>query len=88
MGETTAPNAEGAAHVPMTNMLELTAAILDGPKRIDETMLYVHVAENQRRDLPEQAAAIAASERDPDIRIVKMLGARGSQVAANQRQAA
>ncbi|MBA3397750.1 MAG: site-specific integrase [Deltaproteobacteria bacterium] len=53
-----------------------------GHKRIDETMLYVHVAENHRRDLPETIVAAGAAEQDPDRRILKMLGARGSHVAA------
>jgi len=53
-----------------------------GHKRIEETMLYVHVAENHRRDIPEDILAAANDERDPDTRIIKMLGARGSHVAA------
>jgi integrase len=46
-----------------------------GHKRIDETMLYVHVAESHMRELPEAIRAYA-SESDPDARIIKMLGAR------------
>jgi hypothetical protein len=53
-----------------------------GHKRIDETMLYVHVAEAHHRELPEVIRQAAASESDPDVRIVKMLSARGSHVAA------
>jgi integrase len=55
-----------------------------GHKRINETMLYVHVhvAEAHHRELPEVIRQAAASESDPDARIVKMLGARGSHVAA------
>ncbi len=53
-----------------------------GHKRIDETMIYVHVAEHHRREIPKAIAALAASEQDPDRRILRMLGARGSQVAA------
>lgn len=49
-----------------------------GHKRIDETMLYVHVAENHRRDIPESIVAAGCNEVDPDRRILKMLGARGS----------
>jgi integrase len=55
-----------------------------GHKRIDETMLYVHVAENHRRDLPEPIVAAGEAELDPDRRVLKMLGARGSRVAAGQ----
>jgi integrase len=53
-----------------------------GHKRIDETMLYVHVAENHRREIPEAILAAGRDESDPDRRILKMLSARGSQVAA------
>jgi hypothetical protein len=53
-----------------------------GHKRIDETMLYVHVAENHRREIPDIILAAGAGETDPDTRIIKMLGARGSHVAA------
>ncbi len=55
-----------------------------GHKRIDETMIYVHVAENHRREIPESVAAVAMTELDPDRRILKMLGARGSHVAASR----
>jgi len=47
-----------------------------GHKRIDETMLYVHVAEAHARDLPECVHDAAVGENNPDVRIVKMLGAR------------
>jgi len=53
-----------------------------GHKRIDETMLYVHVAEAHHRELPEIVRVAAMSETDPDTRILRMLGARGSHVAA------
>jgi hypothetical protein len=52
-----------------------------GHKRIDETMIYVHVAENHRRDLPEVITTAGDAERDPDKRILAMLSAR-SQVTA------
>jgi integrase len=55
-----------------------------GHKRIDETMLYVHVAENHRREIPPEILAAAADENDPDRRVLRMLGARGSQVAAKR----
>jgi hypothetical protein len=54
-----------------------------GHKRIDETMLYVHVAETHRRDIPEGIVAAGSAEIDPDRRVLKMLGARGSHVAAD-----
>ena len=53
-----------------------------GHKRIDETMLYVHVAEAHHRELPEVVRLAAMNEGDPDTRILKMLAARGSHVAA------
>ena len=55
-----------------------------GHKRIDETMIYVHVAETHRRDLPESIVSAASGELDPDHRILKMLAARGSGVAVNR----
>ncbi len=57
-----------------------------GHKRIDETMLYVHIAEAHAREWPETVHEAARSEIDPDKRIVAMLAARsrgrGSHVAA------
>lgn len=53
-----------------------------GHKRIDETMIYVHVAENHRREIPEPILEAAKTEADADRRILKMLAARGSHVAA------
>jgi len=52
-----------------------------GHKRIDETMLYVHVAEAHRRDIPDHVMEAAEAITDPDRRIVAMLGARGKAVA-------
>jgi integrase len=51
-----------------------------GHKRIDETMLYVHVAKDHRRDLPPEVIAAGANETDPDRRVLLMLGARGTNV--------
>jgi hypothetical protein len=53
-----------------------------GHKLIDETMLYVHVAENHRREIPEHIMAAGRDESDPDRRVLAMLTARGSQAAA------
>ncbi len=53
-----------------------------GHKRIDETMIYVHVAENHCREIPEAISATATAEVHPDRRVLKVLGARGSHVAA------
>ncbi len=49
-----------------------------GHKRIDETMLYVHLAEQHRRDLPPALVAVGTREMDPDKRILAMLGARSA----------
>ena len=54
-----------------------------GHKRIDETMLYVHVAEAHPRDLPDVVCNGGSGIADPDRRVLAMLGARGSHVAAN-----
>jgi len=45
-----------------------------GHKRIDETMLYVHVAESHPRELPEPVKEAAATESDPDRLFVKKGG--------------
>lgn len=47
-----------------------------GHKRVDETMLYVHVAEQHRRAIPETVLVSGAREMVPDQRILSMLGAR------------
>ncbi|HEU4726552.1 MAG TPA: site-specific integrase [Kofleriaceae bacterium] len=58
-----------------------------GHKRIDETMIYVHVAEDHRRDIPERVLSAAAGEADPDRRILLMPGGRGGNVAVNSAPA-
>jgi hypothetical protein len=50
--------------------------------RPNETMLYVHVAENHRREIPGPIVPAGQGENDPDRQILKMLAARGSHVAA------
>jgi integrase len=47
-----------------------------GHKRVDETMLYVHLAEQHRRVIPQVVLASGAREMDPDVRVLAMLGAR------------
>jgi hypothetical protein len=54
-----------------------------GHKRIDETMLYVHVAEAHAREWPEPVHEAARREMDPDKRIIAMLGARAADAAAS-----
>jgi hypothetical protein len=49
-----------------------------GHKRIDETMIYVHVAENHRREISDLILEASKVETDPDRRILAMLGARGA----------
>ncbi len=48
-----------------------------GHKRIDETMRYVHFAEHHARPLPDSVLAAGDAHRDPDRRVISMLGARG-----------
>ncbi len=57
-----------------------------GHKRIDETMLYVHVAESHMRELPEVIRA-CMSDPDPDARIIRMLGARADARGKNLAKA-
>lgn len=47
-----------------------------GHKRIDETMLYVHVASAHMRELPDPIREAAGEISDPDQRVVALLGAR------------
>lgn len=49
-----------------------------GHKRIDETMLYVHVAEAHHRELPEIVREKARGIDDPDQRVLAMMGARAA----------
>ena len=49
-----------------------------GHRSINTTMGYVHVAEDHVKTLPDEVLAAARGEPDPDKRIIKMLGARGS----------
>jgi hypothetical protein len=52
-----------------------------GHKRIDETMIYVHVAEVHGRELPEEVQRAALGIMDPDARVLAMLSARGKRGA-------
>jgi integrase len=52
-----------------------------GHKRIDETMIYVHVAEQHRREIPPEVLEAGNAERDPDRRVLAMLSARGKLTA-------
>ena len=47
-----------------------------GHQRIDETMLYVHVAEAHPRPIPPVLVEAGAGESDPDRRILAMMSAR------------
>jgi integrase len=58
-----------------------------GHKRIEETMLYVHLAETHGRELPEEIRDAAIGEADPDTRILRMLGARGTFVPRTEGSA-
>jgi integrase len=52
-----------------------------GHKRIDETMIYVHFAESHKRSTPADVQAVGDVERDPDRRVIAMLGCRCTHVA-------
>jgi hypothetical protein len=49
-----------------------------GHKRVDETMLYVYLADQHRREIPQPVLKARARETDPDLRILAMLGERHS----------
>ena len=49
-----------------------------GHKRIDETMLYVHVAEQHQREIPSALLEAGATEINPDRRVLAMLSERCS----------
>ena len=50
-----------------------------GHERIDETMLYVHVAEAHLRRLPTHVQKASRRIADPDQRVLAMLGERGAE---------
>src|SRR5262249_11715998 len=52
-----------------------------GHKRIDETMLYVNVANAHMRPTPPEILAATAHLTDPNARVLAMLGLRGKSVA-------
>jgi hypothetical protein len=49
-----------------------------GHKRVDETMLYVHVAEQHHREILSALVKAGAREIDPDRRVLVMLSERCS----------
>ena len=57
-----------------------------GHKRIDETMLYVNVAETHTREIPAPIMEAGARETDPDRRILTMLGSRCIHVASENHE--
>ena len=59
-----------------------------GHKRIDETMLYVHVAEAHRKEIPAAIFEAGAGEANPDRRVLAMLGRRCISVASPDEAAA
>ncbi len=68
-------------HAALLGVNPWTLQMWMGHKRIDETMLYVHVAANHRREIPEPVLEAGLGEAAPDARIIRMLGARGKAVA-------
>jgi integrase len=69
------------AHAALFGVNPWTLMKWMGHKRIDETMLYVNFASDHQRSSAPEIQAVADMERDPDRRIVAMLGARGTVVA-------
>lgn len=59
-----------------------------GHQRLEETLRYVHVASAHRRPLPKEVLQASRTEEDPNLRTLAMLGARGSVMAAVQKQTA
>ena len=55
-----------------------------GHKRIDETMIYVHVAEAHGRELPDAVREAGEAQRDPDARVLAMMGARGESLTKTE----
>lgn len=55
-----------------------------GHKCIEETLLYVHVADAHHRTLPETIIAAGSKQADPDRRIIAMLAARGHLMGTRQ----
>ncbi len=49
-----------------------------GHKRIEQTLRYVHMAGSHMRELPPALLQAAASELDPDRRVLKLLGGRAA----------
>jgi hypothetical protein len=54
-----------------------------GHKRIDETMRYVHLAEDHQRPIADAILSAGAAITSPDARILAMIAARGIHVAAS-----
>jgi hypothetical protein len=44
---------------------------VDGHKWIDETMIYLHVAENHRREIPACVLEAGQAETDPARRVLE-----------------
>lgn len=57
-----------------------------GHKRIDETMLYVHIAEAHRRVIPQVVLDAGARHSNPDERVLAMLGSRGHLMGTNSEE--
>ena len=55
-----------------------------GHKNITETMRYVHVAEMHSRPMQPEILEAASGVDDPDLRVLAMLGARGT-IAAQEK---
>jgi hypothetical protein len=57
-----------------------------GHARMEETLLYVHLVQAHPRPIPEALLQAAARETDPDRRVLRMLGARTSELGRTAAQ--
>jgi len=71
-------------HAAMFGVNPWTLMMWMGHKRIDETMLYVNLGNIHRRQAADAILAAGEGERDPDMRVIKMLGARGDPAVRQQ----
>jgi len=58
-----------------------------GHARMEETLLYVHVAQAHPRPLPERMVEAGVGEIDPELRALRILGARSAQVGQVETKA-
>jgi hypothetical protein len=67
-----------ATHAALLGVSPWSLQAWMGHGRIDETMLYVHVAQNHRWPLPVELVAAGENVSDPDQRVLRQLAARAA----------